>query len=169
MICEFITKHRQSFGVAPICRVLTAHGCPIAPRTYYAHLRRTSSRRSLWDTTITEILAGYYEPDLRGRRPPESLYGARKMWAHLRRQGIPVARCTVERLMWANGWQGVRRTTRPRTTVPDPGASRAPDLVNRHFGRGAPDELHVADFTYVPLASGFGYTAFLWMPMPAPS
>ena len=83
------------------------------------------------------------------------------MWAHLRRQGIPVARCTVERLMWANGWQGVRRTTRPRTTVADPGASRAPDLVNRHFGRGAPDELHVADFTYVPLASGFGYTAFV--------
>ncbi len=123
MICSFITKYRASFGVVPICRVLTEHGCKIAPRTYYAHLGRTPSKRSLWDTTITLVLAGLYEPDSDGRRQPESLYGATKMWAHLRRQGIPVARCTVGRLTGHNGWQGVRRQKRIRTTNWDPGAS----------------------------------------------
>ena len=70
MICAFISEHRASFGVAPICRVLTEHGCAIAPRTYYAHLRRAPSKRSLWDTALTEILAGYYVPDKDGRRKP---------------------------------------------------------------------------------------------------
>ena len=111
---------------------------------------------------MTEILAGIYEPDERGRRAPESLYGAVKAWAHLRRQGIPVARCTVERLMAANGWRGVTRARRVRTTVADPAHDRAPDLVNRDFSAAAPGLLHVADFTYVPLdGGGFGYTAFV--------
>lgn len=111
--------------------------------------------------TITEVLAGYYEPDEHGHRKPESLYGATKMWAHLQRQGITVARCTVERLMRANGWQGVTRRKKVRTTIADPAASRAPDLVDRHFGVSAPNVLLVADFTYVRLASGvFVYTAF---------
>ena len=161
MICAFISEHRASFGVAPICRVLTEHGCAIAPRTYYAHLRRAPSKRSLWDTAVTEILAGYYEPDQDGRRKPESLYGASKMWAHLLRSGIPVARCTVERLMRSNGWRGVTRQKRVITTISDPDGSRAPDLVKRNFRTSEPDKLHVADFTYVPVASGFGYTAFV--------
>ena len=161
MICSFITKHKASFGVVPICRVLTRHGCKIAPRTYYAHIKRAPSKRSLWDTTIIEVLAGYYEPDENGQRKPESLYGSTKMWAHLNRQGIPVARCTVERLMRRNGWQGVRRAKKVRTTVQDPDASRAPDLVKRNFRTTKPDELHVADFTYVPMVFGFGYTAFV--------
>ena len=161
MICAFISEHRASFGVAPICRVLTEHGCAIAPRTYYAHLRRAPSKRSLWDTAVTEILAGYYEPDQDGRRKPESLYGASKMWAHLLRSGIPVARCTVERLMRSNGWRGVTRQKRVITTISDPDGSRAPDLVKRDFRTSEPDKLHVADFTYVPVASGFGYTAFV--------
>lgn len=110
---------------------------------------------------ITSILAGYYEPDARGRRKPEALYGATKMWAHLQRQGIAVARCTVERLMRANGWQGVTRRKKIRTTVPNPTAGRAPDLVDRRFRVHAPNVLLVADFTYVRLASGaFVYTAF---------
>lgn len=133
----------------------------IAPRSYYAWLGRGPSRRSLWETTITEILTGYYEPDERGRRTPESLYGATKMWAHLRRQGIPVARCTVERLMRRHGWQGVRRTRRVRTTVADPAASRAADLVDRQFSAAAPNRLFVADFTYVRVQSGFVYAAFV--------
>jgi putative transposase len=89
--------------------------------------------------------------------------GAAKMWAHLNREGIEVARCTVERLMRGNGWQGVRRRARPpRTTEPDPAAVKAPDLVDRQFGADAPDQLYVADFTYVPLATGgFCYTAFV--------
>ena len=161
LICEFVAEHRARFGVAPICRVLTEHGCAIAPRTFYAWLRREPSARALWDMTITSLLAGYYEPDARGRRKPESLYGATKMWAHLRREGIEVARCTVERLMRANGWAGVTRRKKVRTTIADPAAKRAPDLVDRQFTVAAPNMLLVADFTYVRLACGvFVYTAF---------
>ena len=147
----------------PICRALAVHGVQIAPRTYWAHRSSSPSKRALWDTTITEILAGYYEPDADGKRPPESLYGSLKMWAHLQRQGIPVARRTVERIMRANGWRGATRARRaPRTTERDPAAARAPDLVGRHWRVAAPNLLVVADFTYVPLdGSGFGYTAFV--------
>jgi putative transposase len=133
----------------------------IAPRTFYAWLSRGPSRRSLWETTITEILAGYYTADERGRRKPESLYGATKMWAHLRRQGIAVARCTVERLMRRHGWRGVRRSRKIRTTIPDPAAGRAPDLVDRCFRVTAPNQLFVADFTYVRVPAGFVYAAFV--------
>ena len=162
MICAFIAEHRARFGVAPICRVLTEHGCAIAPRTFYAWLARPPSARALWDLAITEVLAGYYEPDEHGRRAPESLYGATKMWAHLQRQGIEVARCTVERLMRANGWRGVTRCRKVRTTIADPDAVRPADLVDRNFRVGAPNMLVVADFTYVRLASGvFVYTAFV--------
>ena len=161
MICAFITEHRSRFGVAPICRALSANGLPIASRTYYAHLSRPPSGRALWDTVVTELLAGIYEPDEHGRRKPESLYGSCKSWAFLQRQGVPVARCTVERLMRAHGWRGVTRARTVRTTIADPAAARAPDLVNRRFTADRPDQLHVADFTYVPMASGFGYTAFV--------
>ena len=134
----------------------------IAPRTYWAHRDAAPSKRALWDTTITEILAGIYEPNEKGKRPPESLYVSLKMWAHLQRQGIPVARCTVERIMRVHGWRGVSRARRtPRTTEPDPTAARAPDLVGRRWRVAAPNRLLVADFTYVPMAAGFGYTAFV--------
>jgi transposase InsO family protein len=162
LICQFIVSRGQEYGVAPICRALSVLGVQIAPRTYRAHLARPPSRRALWDAAITEVLAGYYEPDEQGHRPPECLYGATKMWAYLNRQGIEVARCTVERLMRAPGWRGATRARTVRTTVADPAATRAPDLVNRHFHAAAPGLLHVADFTYVPLAGGgFGYTAFV--------
>ena len=162
MICVFITEHKARFGVASICRVLSAHGAKIAPRTYYAWAARAPSKRALWDTTITEVLSGYYAPDEHGRRRPEALYGSLKMWAHLNREGIEVARCTVERLMRVNGWAGVRRTARVRTTIADPGADRAPDLVDRRFQVPAPNQLLVADFTYVRLITGvFVYTAFV--------
>ncbi len=162
LIGTFIDEHRDRFGVAPICRALGVHGVQIAPRTYWAHRSAAPSKRALWDTTITEILAGVYEPDRDGKRPPESLYGYLKMWAHLRRQGIPVARCKVERIMRVNGWRGATRARRVRTTIVDPAAARAPDLVRRRFGVIAPNRLLVADFTYVPMAGGgFGYTAFV--------
>jgi putative transposase len=161
IICQFITENRQEFGVVPICHTLTNLGVPIAPRTYYAHVARAPSKRELWDMTVAELLAGFYEPDQRGRRPPESLYGSLKMWAHLQRQGVPVARCTIERLMRQHGWRGATRLKKVRTTVADPTAARAPDLVNRCFTAARPDQLWVADFTYVPMADGrFGYTAF---------
>jgi putative transposase len=146
----------------PICRALSAHGVKIAPRTYWARRSRPPSRRALADAALTEILAGIYEPGERGRRKPESLYGSLKMWEHLNRQSIPVARCTVERLMREHGWRGVTRARTVRTTTADPGHSRAPDLVKRDFKASAPGQLHVADFTYVPLdGGGFGYTAFV--------
>jgi putative transposase len=162
LICQFITENRQQFGVAPICHALSSLGVPIAPRSYHAHAARAPSKRALWDMTVTELLAGYYEPDERGRRPPESLYGSLKMWAHLQRQGVPVARCTIERLMRHHGWRGASRARKVRTTVTDPTATRAPDLVKRCFTAVRPDELWVADFTYVPMTEGrFGYTAFV--------
>lgn len=120
------------------------------------------SKRALWDTTITEILAGYFEPGTEGKRPPESLYGSLKMWAHLQRQGIPVARCTVEKIMRRNGWCGVTRARRPpRTTEPDSTANPAPDLVGRRWRVAARNLLELADFTYVAMTGGFGYTAFV--------
>jgi putative transposase len=162
LICRFIAEHRREFGVVPICDALTSLGVPIAPRTYYAYLKRAPSKRALWDMTITELLAGYYEPDELGSRAPESLYGSLKMWAHLQRQGVPVARCTVERIMRRNGWRGITRTRKVRTTVADPTAARAPDLVRRCFTAPRPDALWVADFTYVPMTdSRFGYTALV--------
>src|SRR5699024_751290 len=119
-ICRFISEYRSRFGVAGICRALSCQGMQIAPRTYYAHIARPPSKRALWDTTITEVLAGFYEPDENGKRPPECLYGVVKMWAHVNCEGIQVAKSTVERLMHTNGWHGVRRRKKPRTTVADP-------------------------------------------------
>jgi len=163
LICQFIDEHKERFGVVPVCRALTVHGIVIAPRTYWARLASAPGKRALWDMTVTEIMAGIYQPDKNGRRPPESMYGTVKMWGYLRRQGIEVARCTVERLKREHGWRGTTRARRPpRTTVPDPAASRAPDLVRRRFSAPRPGQLHVADFTYVPMEAGrFGYTAFV--------
>jgi putative transposase len=142
--------------------MLTEHGCKIAPRTYWAWASRAPSKRVLWDTVISSILVSYYEPDEDGRKPPESLYGSCKMWAHLNRQGIKVAKCTVERLMKLHGWEGVRRIKKVRTTVTDQSVERAPDLVQRRFRAPAPNRLLVADFTYVRMAPGcFAYTAFV--------
>ena len=142
--------------------MLTEHGIQIAPRTFYALATRAPSKRSLWDAVITEVLAGFYEPDEHGRRQPESLYGSVKMWAHLRREGFPVAKSTVKRLMRLHGWQGVRRQKSVRTTIADPAAERAPDLVDRRFRVPTPNALVVADFTYVKLVTGvFVYFAFV--------
>ena len=146
----------------PICRALAGQGITIAPRTYWARRSGPPSPRAVRDAALTGILAGIYEPDQKGRRPPECLYGSLKMWEHLDRQGITVARCTVERLMRAHGWRGVTRARKVRTTVADPAHGRAPDLVKRNFKAPRPGQLHVADFTYVPLdGGGFGYTAFV--------
>jgi transposase InsO family protein len=98
---------------------------------------------------ITRLLASVFEPGRSGRPAPESLYGAVKAWGWLRRQEISVARCTVERIMRANGWRGnVRRARKVRTTVSSPVAERFPDLVRRQFRADAPGRLLVADFTY---------------------
>ena len=89
------------------------------------------------------------------------VYGARKVWLELNREGTPVARCTVERLMRQIGLRGVRRGIRRRTTIADPAAARPADLVQRRFAPQAPNRLWVADFTYVPTWSGVVYVAFV--------
>lgn len=153
----FITAHRARFGVAPICRVLTAHGCQIAPETYYAALRRPPCARDLRDERVLVEIRRVHEAST-------GLYGARKVYHQLRREGsvdgVPVARCTVERLMREAGLQGVRRGRTVRTTCPDTTAARPPDLVEREFTATRPNQLWVVDFTYVATFCGFVYVAF---------
>jgi len=162
VIVRFIDAFRLMFPVLAIYRALSAHHVPVAPRTYWAARSRPPSRRALKDALVTRWLAAMFEPGTDGRRKPESLYGAVKARAHLNRHGLRVARCTVERLMRANGWRGSTRRRKARTTVPDPASPRCPDLVRRNFRAQAPGRLLVADFTYVPLVTGgYCYVAFV--------
>ena len=151
---DFIDEHRASFGVEPICTVLTANRCAIAPRSYYAFKSRPRSSRSLRDEQLLVEIRRVHAASRGG------LYGARKVHAQLVREGIEVARCTVERLMRAAGLQGVRRGRGVRTTIPDSAAARPADLVNRCFTAEAPNRLWVVDFTYVATFAGFVYVAF---------
>jgi putative transposase len=153
----FLDDHKDRFGVEPICRVLTEHGVKIAPSTYYATKARPPSARAVRDAQLVEDLRRVFFDPTKGR----GICGARKVWRLLRREGIDVARCTVERLMREQGLQGVRQGRRVVTTRPDPRAGRAPDLVDRDFTADAPNELWVVDFTYVPTWSGMAFTAFV--------
>jgi putative transposase len=147
----FVDEHREVHGVEPICR-----GLGIAPSTYYAvkQRQRSPSARALRDAELLVEIRRVHE---RSR----GLYGARKVWRQLRREGIPTARCTVERLMGAHGLEGVRRGARRRTTIPDGQAERPLDLVERDFSAAGPNRLWVADFTYVMTWSGVVYVAFV--------
>jgi len=157
VVVDFIDDHRDRFGVEPICRVLSEHEVKIAPSTYYAHRCRPASARSLRDAALlVEIVRVHSDPKI-GR----GLYGARKVWHQLRREGIEVARCTVERLMGSVGLQGIRRGRSFVTTKSDPAASRPPDLVDRDFTAARPNQLWVVDFTYVATWSGMAFTAFV--------
>ena len=138
----------------PACAVLE-----ISPSTYYAARRREeepSARDARDEELKKEILRVWKE---KGRR----VYGARKVWGQLRREGIDVARCTVERLMRELGIAGAAaRKKRPRTTVPAPaGQGRPSDLLERDFTAGAPNRRWVADITYVETLGGFVYAAFI--------
>jgi putative transposase len=130
-------------------------GVAIGPSTYYAALKRPPSARQVRDAWLEEEISRAYKAS-------GELYGARKVWAQLNREGITVARCTVERLMARLGLQGVRRGgLRARTTRADPARPRPADLVDRHFSVSAPNRLWVVDFTYVPTRSGMAYAAFV--------
>nr|WP_157508676.1 IS3 family transposase [Luteipulveratus halotolerans] len=155
VLTEFIDTHREEFGVEPICRVLCEHGVKIAPSTYYEARDRAPSARTLRDAQVGELIRSARQQRFVTR------FGARKMWLHLRRQGHDVARCTVERVMAANGWQGALRGKQVRTTIADPRDARAADLVQRDFTASAPNRLWVADFTYVATWSGTVYVAFV--------
>jgi putative transposase len=151
---RFIDEHKHVFGVEPICRTLTGHGWQIAPSTYRAGCRRLPSARARRDAWLVEQVRRVYIDNY-------GVYGARKVWLTLNREGVAVARCTVERLMRQAGLRGVVRGKARRTTVADPAATRPADLVQRRFTSQAPNRLWVADFTYVPTWSGMVYVAFV--------
>lgn len=150
----FIDAHRAEYGVEPICRVLQ-----VAPSGYYEHRARAATpgrrpARARRDEVLRERVRRVW-------RANHEVYGARKVWRQLRRDGEAVARCTVERLMRAEGLNGVVRGRRVRTTVSDAAAERPGDLVRRDFAAAAPNKLWVSDFTYVATWRGFVYVAFV--------
>ena len=153
---SFIDLHRGEYGVEPICKVL-----PIAPSTYYAHKAREADPALRPERAKRDELLGVEIE--RVWRENRSVYGARKVWRQLGRDGVIVARCTVERLMRDAGFQGVvRGGKRVRTTIPADLASERPlDLVKRSFKAHRPNELWVADFSYVATWRGMVYVAFV--------
>ena len=161
MIVDFIrghADHREAgglrWGVEPICSVLTEHGLQVAPSSYYEHRDKAPTARAKRDAYLVEQIRRVHADNY-------GVYGARKVWLQLNRDGIPVARCTVERLMRADGLTGAVCGKVKRTTIADPSADRARDLVGRDFTPAAPDRLWVADFTYVSTWSGWVYVAFV--------
>jgi transposase InsO family protein len=145
----YIDRNKDRFGVEPICRYL-----PIAPSTYYDAKTRQPSARRLRDEELKADVKRVHEANF-------GVYGVRKVWHQLNREGIPVARCTVARLMRELGLQGFRRGKAKRTTIPDERAARPSDLVNRDFSATRPNQLWVADITYVRTWSGFVYVALI--------
>jgi putative transposase len=145
----YIDANRDRFGVEPICKVL-----PIAPSTYYDATRRPASARAVRDQELKAEIGRVHAEHF-------GVYGARKVWRQLHREGNPVARCTVERLMGELHLEGVRRGKARRTTTPDQGAPRPADLVERDFSAQRPNQLWVADLTYVATWSGFVYVALV--------
>lgn len=127
---------------------------PIAPSTYYEQVAREPSRRQLRDGELSEHIQRVYAANY-------GVYGARKVWLALNREGVAVARCTVERLMTQLGLAGAVRGRARRTTIADSAAVRPADLVSRQFAPPAPNRLWVADLTYVLTWSGFAYVAFV--------
>jgi putative transposase len=150
----FIDDHRLAHGVEPICKVL-----PIAPSTYHAHVaRRTDpdklSARARGDARLKVDIRRVFDANF-------EVYGVRKVWRQLKRDGQDVARCAVERLMRAMGLRGAVRGKPARTTVSDKAAPCPLDKVNRQFKAPRPNALWVSDFTYVATWQGFVYVAFV--------
>jgi len=150
----FIDAHRGAYGVEPICKVL-----PIAPSTYYEHAARRADparapARLRRDAELREVIGRVWAENF-------EVYGARKVWRQLARDGLPVARCTVERLMRGMGLKGVVRGKTVRTTVSDKATPCPLDRVNRQFRAERPNALWVSDFTYVSTWQGFVYVAFV--------
>ena len=150
----FIDQHREVYGVEPICRVL-----PIAPSTYYEHAARTANPdrrpgRERRDAELCQEIRRVFAANF-------GVYGVRKVWRQLQREGIEVARCTVARLMRQMGLKGVVRGKSIRTTLSDASAPCPRDRVNRQFTAPRPNALWVSDFTYVTTWSGFVYVAFV--------
>jgi len=146
---EYIDEHRARFGVEPICQALA-----IAPSSYYAAKVRPPSARSLRDEELKAGISRVHAANY-------AVYGVRKVWRQLRREGFAVGRDQVARLMDELDLHGATRTKKVRTTKPAPLSERPADLVERVFSAAAPDHLWVADLTYVWTRAGFCYTAFI--------
>lgn len=150
----FIDDHREVYGVEPICKVL-----PIAPSTYYAHkvVQREPSRapaRVQRDAALRPEIERVWQDNFQ-------VYGVRKVWRQLTREGVCVARCTIERLMREMGLVGVVRGRAVKTTVRDQAQPCPRDLINRNFQATQPNQLWLSDFTYVATWQGFVYVAFV--------
>ena len=154
MIVAYIDAFRDEFGVEPICAALTEAGAKIAPSTYYARKSRPLSARAISDAVWMPILMTLWVAN-------RKVYGADKLWRAARRAGHEIGRDRVARLMGHMGICGVTRRRKMFTTVADPDAVRAPDLVNRDFTAAGPDQLWVTDLTYVPTRSGMAYVCFI--------
>jgi transposase InsO family protein len=151
---SFVDAYRDKHGVEPICRVIK-----IAPSTYHAYAHRrahpqAAPARVQRDATLKPEIERVFNENF-------GVYGARKVWRQLLREGFDVARCTVERLMKVMGLQGVVRGKRVRTTVPDKSTPCPLDHVNRQFKAPRPNALWLSDFTYVSTWGGFVYVAFV--------
>jgi len=152
---SFIEEHREENGVEPICRQL-----PIAPSTYYEQKARKADpskrpNRAIRDAALRDEIERVWKEHF-------GVYGARKVWRQLKREEIGVARCTVERLMRAMGLEGAIRGRRyKKTTIADEASERPADLVQRDFSADRPNQLWVADLTYVATWAGFVYVAFV--------
>ena len=147
------------WGVEPMCTVLSEHGIAISPSTFYEWVDKTPTRRQLRDADLVEVIRAQRENRKTGKFV--QTLGARKMWIRLRGQGHDVARCTVERVMREQGWEGAAYGSKHRTTIANQSDDRAGDLVDRDFWAPAPNRLWVADFSYVPTWTGFVYVAFV--------
>jgi putative transposase len=150
----FIDAHREAYGVEPICRVV-----PIASSTYYEYAARRGNpdrqpARAQRDARLRDDIARVW-------REHFQVYGVRKVWRQLTREGVAVARCTVARLMRQLGLAGAVRGRKRKTTIPDEAAARPMDLVRRDFTAAAPNRLWVSDLTYVATWRGFVYVAFV--------
>ena len=151
---SFVDDHRDDYGVEPICAEL-----PIAPSTYYEHKAREVDpdrlpARAKRDAKLELEVRRVWEENFR-------VYGARKVWRQLNREQIPIAKCTTERLMRKLGIRGVVRGKGYKTTIPDLLAERPMDRVERIFTAARPNQLWVADITYVATWRGVVYTALV--------
>ena len=161
MVVDYIDAHRgqivegKELGVEPICAVLKDAGVQIAPSTYYAAKTRPPSARAVRDAELVTDIKIVHHANL-------GVYGVRKIHAALNREGIEVARCTVERLMREQGLRGIRREKGRKTTIGEGAETERPeDLVKRKFTATAPNQLWVADLTYVRTHAGWTYVAFV--------
>ena len=151
---RFIDDNRDAYGVEPICAQV-----PIAPSTYYEHKARQADptrlpARAQRDARLAGEIRRVWEDNFQ-------LYGVRKVWRQLRREGVEVGRCTVARLMRQMGLRGAVRGRRFKTTIADSSSPRPADLVERNFTVSRPNALWVADLTYVATWAGFAYVAFV--------